>query len=171
MHIGACPLLATLNPPPSSPHPRQASGFCYINDLVLAILELLKHNARVLYIDIDVHHGDGVEEAFYLSDRVMTVSFHKYGDYFFPGVCVWGGACVSAGLQGCGPVSCVSAGLQGCRAVCGGGMCECRAAGLWTCIMTMSRMSATQPHGLTEPKAPHPHPQSHPQPPPTHHTY
>ena len=39
---------------------------------------------RVLYIDIDIHHGDGVEEAFYLSDRVMTVSFHKYGD-FFPG--------------------------------------------------------------------------------------
>ncbi|PNW72318.1 hypothetical protein CHLRE_16g673150v5 [Chlamydomonas reinhardtii] len=63
----------------------EASGFCYINDLVLAILELLKYHARVLYIDIDVHHGDGVEEAFYLSDRVMTVSFHKYGDYFFPG--------------------------------------------------------------------------------------
>jgi histone deacetylase 1/2 len=39
---------------------------------------------RVLYVDIDVHHGDGVEEAFYTTDRVMTVSFHKYGD-FFPG--------------------------------------------------------------------------------------
>ena len=63
----------------------EASGFCYINDLVLAILELLKHHARVLYIDIDIHHGDGVEEAFYLTDRVMTVSFHKYGDMFFPG--------------------------------------------------------------------------------------
>uniref|UniRef100_A0A7S0RD65 Histone deacetylase n=1 Tax=Chlamydomonas leiostraca TaxID=1034604 RepID=A0A7S0RD65_9CHLO len=63
----------------------QASGFCYVNDLVLAILELLRHHARVLYVDIDVHHGDGVEEAFYVSDRVMTVSFHKYGDYFFPG--------------------------------------------------------------------------------------
>ncbi|CAI9105566.1 OLC1v1004514C2 [Oldenlandia corymbosa var. corymbosa] len=63
----------------------EASGFCYINDLVLGILELLKHHARVLYIDIDVHHGDGVEEAFYLTDRVMTVSFHKYGDLFFPG--------------------------------------------------------------------------------------
>jgi histone deacetylase 1/2 len=62
----------------------EASGFCYINDIVLAILELLKHNPRVLYIDIDVHHGDGVEEAFYTTDRVMTVSFHKYGD-FFPG--------------------------------------------------------------------------------------
>lgn len=47
----------------------QASGFCYVNDLVLAILELLRHHARVLYVDIDVHHGDGVEEAFYTSDR------------------------------------------------------------------------------------------------------
>lgn len=62
----------------------EASGFCYINDIVLAILELLKYNPRVLYIDIDVHHGDGVEEAFYTTDRVMTVSFHKHGD-FFPG--------------------------------------------------------------------------------------
>jgi len=62
----------------------EASGFCYINDIVLAILELLKVHARVLYIDIDIHHGDGVEEAFYTTDRVMTFSLHKYGD-FFPG--------------------------------------------------------------------------------------
>ncbi|KAI4292233.1 histone deacetylase 1/2 [Pancytospora philotis] len=60
----------------------EASGFCYVNDIVLGILELLKVHERVLYIDIDVHHGDGVEEAFYISDRVMTLSFHKYGDYF-----------------------------------------------------------------------------------------
>jgi histone deacetylase 1/2 len=58
----------------------EASGFCYVNDI--AILELLKYHQRVLYIDIDVHHGDGVEEAFYTTDRVMTVSFHKYGEYF-----------------------------------------------------------------------------------------
>ena len=45
---------------------------------------IAKHACRVLYVDIDIHHGDGVEEAFYLTDRVMTVSFHKYGD-FFPG--------------------------------------------------------------------------------------
>jgi len=63
----------------------EASGFCYVNDIVLAILELLKYHPRVLYIDIDIHHGDGVQEAFYLTDRVMTVSFHKYGDNFFPG--------------------------------------------------------------------------------------
>ena len=62
----------------------EASGFCYINDIVLAIAELLKTHARVLYVDIDVHHGDGVEEAFYLSDRVLTLSLHRYGD-FFPG--------------------------------------------------------------------------------------
>ncbi|TPP60200.1 Histone deacetylase [Fasciola gigantica] len=63
----------------------QASGFCYVNDIVIAILELLKYHPRVLYIDIDVHHGDGVQEAFYLTDRVMTVSFHRYGNLFFPG--------------------------------------------------------------------------------------
>ncbi|KAI9088743.1 histone deacetylase Rpd3 [Phlyctochytrium arcticum] len=60
----------------------EASGFCYVNDIVLAILELLRYHQRVLYLDIDVHHGDGVEEAFYCNDRVMTVSFHKYGEYF-----------------------------------------------------------------------------------------
>ena len=60
----------------------EASGFCYVNDIVLAILELLKYHQRVLYIDIDIHHGDGVEEAFYTTDRVMTASFHKFGEYF-----------------------------------------------------------------------------------------
>ena len=63
---------------------QEAKGFCYVNDIILAILELLKYHQRVLYIDIDVHHGDGVEEAFYTTNRVMTVSFHRYGD-FFPG--------------------------------------------------------------------------------------
>lgn len=64
-----------------------ASGFCYVNDCVLSILELLKRFPRVLYIDIDVHHGDGVEEAFYATNRVMTASFHRYneGGHFFPG--------------------------------------------------------------------------------------
>merc|ERR1712070_1184042 len=60
----------------------EASGFCYVNDCVLAILELLKQHQRVLYIDIDIHHGDGVEEAFYTTNRVMTASFHKFGEYF-----------------------------------------------------------------------------------------
>lgn len=43
-----------------------------------------RYHQRVLYVDIDVHHGDGVEEAFYTTDRVMTCSFHKFGE-FFPG--------------------------------------------------------------------------------------
>lgn len=62
----------------------EALGFCYLNDIVLGIIELLRYHPRVLYIDIDVHHGDGVEEAFYTTDRVMTCLFHKYGE-FFPG--------------------------------------------------------------------------------------
>ncbi len=66
----------------------EASGFCYVNDCVLGILELLKHHQRVLYIDIDIHHGDGVEEAFYTSNRVMTLSLHKFGEYF-PGTGDW----------------------------------------------------------------------------------
>jgi len=46
------------------------------------LLLMTRYHQRVLYIDIDIHHGDGVEEAFYTTDRVMTVSFHKYGEYF-----------------------------------------------------------------------------------------
>ncbi|OCK76432.1 histone deacetylase 3 [Lepidopterella palustris CBS 459.81] len=67
-----------------------ASGFCYVNDIVLAIQHLLTQNQRVLYIDIDVHHGDGVEQAFESTDRVFTLSYHKFGfdkynNPFFPG--------------------------------------------------------------------------------------
>lgn len=65
-------------------HKEEASGFCFVNDIVMAILELLKTHERVMYIDIDVHHGDGVEEAFLDNDRVLTISLHKYGDGFFP---------------------------------------------------------------------------------------
>ncbi|MBW2125658.1 MAG: hypothetical protein JRH08_08170, partial [Deltaproteobacteria bacterium] len=61
-----------------------ASGFCYINDIVLAITRLLKSYDRVLYIDIDAHHGDQVQEAFYDSNRVMTLSFHESGNTLFP---------------------------------------------------------------------------------------
>ncbi|KAJ5130372.1 Histone deacetylase superfamily [Penicillium bovifimosum] len=64
----------------------EASGFCYVNDIVLGTLQLLRHHPRVMYIDIDVHHGDGVEQAFWSTDRVLTVSFHKYDkEGFFPG--------------------------------------------------------------------------------------
>lgn len=63
----------------------EPSGFCYVNDIVLSIINLLRVHPRVMYIDIDLHHGDGVQEAFYNTDRVMTVSFHKYNGEFFPG--------------------------------------------------------------------------------------
>ncbi len=63
----------------------RASGFCYVNDVVLCAMELLRKFKRVLVVDIDVHHGDGVEEAFYFSNRVMTVSFHQYGPGLYPG--------------------------------------------------------------------------------------
>jgi len=64
---------------------KESSGFCYVNDIILSILELLKNFKKVLYIDIDIHHGDGVEEAFYLSKRVFCLSFHKFSKNFFPG--------------------------------------------------------------------------------------
>ncbi len=65
-------------------HKNEASGFCFTNDIVMAILKLLTVYERVMYVDIDVHHGDGVEEAFLDNDRVLTFSLHKYGDGFFP---------------------------------------------------------------------------------------
>lgn len=52
----------------------ETSGFCYVNDMVLHILELLKNHQRVLYTDTDIHHGDGVPEAFHTTDCVATVS-------------------------------------------------------------------------------------------------
>jgi acetoin utilization protein AcuC len=62
-----------------------ASGFCFINDPVLAILSLVKRGRRVAYIDIDAHHGDGVQAAFYDSDKVLTISLHETGNLLFPG--------------------------------------------------------------------------------------
>ena len=61
-----------------------AAGFCYINDVVLAAKRLLDRKRRVLYVDIDAHHGDQVAEAFYGSSRVMTISFHESGKTLFP---------------------------------------------------------------------------------------
>jgi len=63
----------------------EAAGFCYINDIVLAILRLRQKFERVLYVDLDLHHGDGVEDAFSSTTKVMTVSFHKCEPGFFPG--------------------------------------------------------------------------------------
>ncbi len=65
--------------------PSRASGFCYVNDAVVTIMRLLKKGRRVAYIDIDAHHGDGVQEAFYETDRVLTISIHETGTALFPG--------------------------------------------------------------------------------------
>ncbi|CAM9671142.1 unnamed protein product, partial [Discosporangium mesarthrocarpum] len=72
----------------------EASGLCYVNDCVLATLHLGRRFQRVLYLDIDIHHGDGLQEAFYLSDRVVTVSFHHLSKGFFPG----SGRCAEKGI-------------------------------------------------------------------------
>ena len=61
-----------------------AAGFCYINDMVIAIKLLLKSFDRVMYLDIDAHHGDQVQKAFYSSNRVLTVSFHQDTKTLFP---------------------------------------------------------------------------------------
>ena len=65
--------------------PELAAGFCYINDVALACSLLAEAGKRVLYLDIDVHHGDGVANAFYNRPDVMTISFHQSGQTLFPG--------------------------------------------------------------------------------------
>ncbi|KAK9370627.1 hypothetical protein V1509DRAFT_656893 [Lipomyces kononenkoae] len=63
----------------------KCSGFCYVNDIVLGILELRKTFEKVMYIDLDLHHGDGVETAFAYSNKVLNLSVHRYDKGFFPG--------------------------------------------------------------------------------------
>jgi len=63
----------------------RASGFCYVNDAVLAILRLRERGLRVAYVDIDAHHGDGVQYAFYGDPNVLTISTHERGERLFPG--------------------------------------------------------------------------------------
>ena len=63
----------------------RASGFCYVNDPVIGILKLINRGKRVAYIDIDAHHGDGVQKAFYQTDQVLTISLHESGYSLFPG--------------------------------------------------------------------------------------
>lgn len=70
-------------------HQSEASGYCYVNDIVIAILYLLQKGfQKILYVDLDLHHGDAVENAFSHTSKVMTVSFHKYELGFFPGVVI-----------------------------------------------------------------------------------
>ena len=62
-----------------------ASGFCIYNDLAVAIDYLTRQGLWVAYLDIDVHHGDGVQQIVYEDKRVMTISLHESGKYLFPG--------------------------------------------------------------------------------------
>jgi acetoin utilization protein AcuC len=66
--------------------PAQASGFCVYNDVAIAIRWLLDNGAKkVAYVDVDVHHGDGVPQIFYDDPRVLTISLHETGQMLFPG--------------------------------------------------------------------------------------
>ncbi|MBN1125225.1 MAG: acetoin utilization protein AcuC [Sedimentisphaerales bacterium] len=65
--------------------PDRAAGFCYLNDVVLGCETLAKGNKRVVFLDIDVHHTDGVQAAFYDRNDVMTISLHQDGRTLFPG--------------------------------------------------------------------------------------
>jgi acetoin utilization protein AcuC len=65
--------------------PEKAAGFCYINDVAIACGVLAEAGKRVLYLDVDVHHGDGVQDEFYDRADVMTISFHESGHTLFPG--------------------------------------------------------------------------------------
>jgi acetoin utilization protein AcuC len=78
---------AAFNPSGGYHHagPEKASGFCYINDVALACIVLAEAGKKVLYLDVDVHHGDGVAYAFYDRCDVMTISFHQDPRTLFPG--------------------------------------------------------------------------------------
>jgi len=66
----------------------RAAGFCYVNDPVLAIKRLKREGVeKIGYVDIDAHHGDGVQAAFYDDPKVLTISMHESGRTLFP----WGG--------------------------------------------------------------------------------
>jgi acetoin utilization protein AcuC len=68
-------------------HPDRASGFCYVNDVVIAVEELREAGLKTAYLDIDAHHSDAVQEAYYDSREILTISMHETGRTLFP----WGG--------------------------------------------------------------------------------
>jgi len=85
LHGGACEVAFSYGGGLHHGGPDFASGFCVFNDCVVAIQWLLNQGLRVAYVDIDVHHGDGVQNAFYETDRVLTLSLHQDGRTLFPG--------------------------------------------------------------------------------------
>ena len=84
---GAREAYALCRPPGHHAYADVGAGFCYVNNAAVAAHRLAAALGRVAILDIDVHHGDGVEEAFYNCDRVLTLSFHQYDEAtnFFPG--------------------------------------------------------------------------------------
>ena len=65
---------------------RNVSGFCIYNDPAIAIAWLLGQGAeRIAYVDVDAHHGDGVQAAFWDDPRVLTIGLHEHPDTLFPG--------------------------------------------------------------------------------------
>ena len=61
-----------------------AEGFCYVNDVIVAIDDLLAHGLRVAFVDIDAHHCNGVQDAYYDDDRVLVISLHESGKTLYP---------------------------------------------------------------------------------------
>ncbi|RLU79436.1 acetoin utilization protein AcuC [Streptomyces griseocarneus] len=81
--------------------PGSAAGFCVYNDAALAIARLLELGAeRVVYVDVDVHHGDGVQAAFWEDPRVLTISLHEHPRTLFPFTTGWPGETGAPGAEG-----------------------------------------------------------------------
>jgi acetoin utilization protein AcuC len=78
--------------------PGRASGFCVFNDPAIIIERLTKLGHRVAYVDIDCHHGDGVQHIFYGRDDVLTISLHESGQFLFPGTGYTGDTGAGAGV-------------------------------------------------------------------------
>lgn len=79
-------------------HRERAAGFCVYNDVAIAIAHLAAENpgVRIAYVDIDAHHGDGVQEAFETRDDVLTISLHESGRFLYPGT----GTTTDIGVEG-----------------------------------------------------------------------
>ena len=86
-HVASGAVEHAFNPAGGLHHamPDRASGFCIYDDPAIAIRRLTGLGERVVYIDVDVHHGDGPQFIFYDDPDVMTISLHESGEYLFPG--------------------------------------------------------------------------------------
>jgi len=62
-----------------------AEGFCYVNDVAVAITHAIAKGSRIAFVDIDAHHANGVQDAFYEDDRALVISLHETGDSLYPG--------------------------------------------------------------------------------------